>query len=223
MYPENGPAPDNFQDRVAALSVDPAMRRLAHYYARRHDLAEDILQDTFCAIVNVADPGRIGDLPAYFRRVLRRKAVAMLEIAGPIPTADIDALLATRPSMPGRPGTRRPDCSASTAERRAVLAAQLDAWTRRLDALGFAGIPGRSPDPARYRAVIADCARYSLPALLDGDVSPADIDRLLIRMFPDWFSEQATNRAGHHQRLSRGRRDVRGLLASVIGRDELLA
>jgi hypothetical protein len=61
-----------------------------------------------------------------------------------------------------------------------------------------------------------------VPALPEDQASAASTDHLLARAYPEWLAETGVNRTTHHQRLSRGRRDVRAVLASIISRDELL-
>jgi DNA-directed RNA polymerase specialized sigma24 family protein len=211
-----------FRDQVAALSQDPAMRSLALRYAHNRDLAEDALQETCYAIMKVRDPARIDNLPSYFRRVLQRKVVELLELSGPLPTDDPDASVAASAGSTTRPGTRHPAAWGSPSEDRAVRRAQSSAWLARLTRLA-ASVPGRSADPQQYRRIIAIVTQRILPALLEGEVSWPDVDQLLIQAYPEWFAAPDSSRATYDQRLSRGRRDVRSLLASVVDRDELMA
>src|SRR5690348_12442800 len=152
-----------FRDRVAALRQDTAMKKLAMRYARDRDVAEDALQETCYAVMTVRDPGRIDDLPRYFRRVLQRKVVEMLELSGPLPTDDPDTVLAVSTGSVQRPGTRRPIGWGSPSEDRAVRRRQSSLWLVRLARLSAVSIPGRSADPQRYRRVIATVARLVLP------------------------------------------------------------
>jgi DNA-directed RNA polymerase specialized sigma24 family protein len=205
----------SFQENVSALTQDPQIKRLAERYARSRDVAYDALQETYYAVVRVRDPDQIADLRKYFCRVLQRQVVKLLELAGPSPTDDVDALLAARSDGAPRPG--------APAEERAVRSVQAAAWLRRLARLPAVSVPKRSADSRRYQTVIVTIARYVLLALLEAEVSAADLDRLLARAYPEWFADEDASRATYHQRLSRGRRDVRAVLASVISRDELLA
>jgi hypothetical protein len=189
--------------------------RLAERYARSRDVAYDALQETYYAVARVRDPERITDLRKYFCRVLQRQVVELLEVAGPSPTDDFDALLAARSN-----GVRSPG---GPAEDRAVRLVQATAWLRRLARLPVVSVPGRSADSRRYQSAIVDIARCVLPALLEGAVSPADVDRLLADAYPEWFADASASRATYHQRLSRGRRDVRNVLASVVSREELVS
>jgi hypothetical protein len=212
-----------FRDQVAALGQAPAMRGLAFRYARNRDLAEDALQETCYAIMKIRDPGRIDNLPSYFRRVLQRKVVELLELSGPLPTDDPDTVVAALAGSIPRPGTRRPVAWGSPPENVAVRRTQSSVWLARLTQLGAASVPGRSTEPERYRRVITTVARRILPALLEGEVSSPDVDQLLIQAYPEWFAAPDSSRATYDQRLSRGRRDVLGLLQSVVDRDELMA
>lgn len=208
---DQGPS---FQDRVSALTQDSQIKRLAERYARSRDVACDALQETYYAVVRVRDPEHITDLRRYFCRVLQRQVVELLEVAGPSPTDDPDALIATLSN-----GVRSPG---GPAEDRAVRLVQAAGWLSRLARLPVVLVPGRSSDSRRYQSVIVDIARWVLPALLEGEVSAADLDRLLARAYPEWFADAGASRATYHQRLSRGRRDVRAVLASVVSRDELV-
>jgi DNA-directed RNA polymerase specialized sigma24 family protein len=205
----------SFQDLVSALTLDPQIRRLAERYARSRDVAYDALQETYYAVVRVRDPEHITDLRKYFCRVLQRQVVELLEVAGPSPADDMDALIAARSDGVPRPGGQ--------AEERAVRSVQAAAWLRRLARLPAVSVPGRSADTRRYQSVVVDIARCVLSALLEGEVSGADMDRLLAHAYPEWFADAGASRATYHQRLSRGRRDVRTVLASVVSREELLA
>ncbi|HEX3490154.1 MAG TPA: hypothetical protein VHU92_12445 [Streptosporangiaceae bacterium] len=177
-------------------------------------MAYDALQETYYAVARVREPEHITDLRKYFCRVLQRQVVELLEVAGPSPTDDVDALIAARSTGERRPG--------GSAEERAVRSVQAAAWLGRLARRPAGSVPGRSADSRRYQCAIVDIARCVLPALLEGEVSSADVDRLLAHAYPEWFADASASRATYHQRLSRGRRDVRTVLASVVSREELL-
>jgi DNA-directed RNA polymerase specialized sigma24 family protein len=177
-------------------------------------VAYDALQETYYAVARVRDPEHITDLRKYFCRVLQRQVVELLEVAGPLPVEDLDALVAARSNGARSPG--------APVEDRAVRSMQGAAWLRRLARLPVVSVPGRSADSRRYQSVIVDIARCVVPALLEGEVSTADMDQLLARAYPEWFADAGASRATYHQRLSRGRRDVRTVLASVVSRNELV-
>jgi len=219
----DGDGEASFADRVAALRADPVMVNMAMRLARDRDLAEDALQETWYAVVTVGNPAAIRDLRRYFSRVLRRQVVRILEQVGAQRTDDPEALIAAWVSASRGAGIRRPVSRSSPAEDGAVRMAQLAGWFLRLGQLGNGCVPGRSADPQQYRQVIVSAARNLLLAQLAGDFTSADLNQLLIRAYPDWFDRPGSGRAARDQRLSRGRRDVTGVLASVIGRGELLA
>ena len=84
-------------------------------------------------------------------------------------------------------------------------------------------VPGRSPDPGRYRDVIVAVAELVLLAIVAGDVSDADSNQALRAAYPQWFGEPGCADNTCHQRFSRARADVRDLLRAIISRDELCA
>ncbi len=213
----------SFGDRVAVLCQGAGMRGLAIRYARDHDLAEDALQETFYAVARVSDPSRIDDLARYVRRVLQRKVVELLESPCAHLSDDLDALIAASSGGVRRPNTKRPVVMGSPVQDLAVRRAQAKAWIGRLSRLSKTSVPRRSADPERYQRVIATVARRVLPAMLEGEVSSADLDHFLIAAYPEWFASRQSSTSTRDQRLCRGRREVSGLLESVVSRDELLA
>ena len=86
-----------------------------------------------------------------------------------------------------------------------------------------AAVPGRSPEPDRYRDLIVQTAGHILRAALDGHVSWADCNQALQAAFPDWFGQPGSAENTCHKRLSRARRDVQDLLRTIVSRDELLS
>ena len=101
--------------------------------------------------------------------------------------------------------------------------AQTATWMAALhDKELAASVPGRSDDPRRYQSMIAATARWFLHALLEGDVSPADMNDVLTNQHPEWFAVRGMSVDTYHKRLSRARQDVADVLACVVGRDELL-
>jgi len=85
-----------------------------------------------------------------------------------------------------------------------------------------AAVPGRSPQPGRYRHLIVQTAEYVLRSAIDGNVSGADSNEALQAAFPEWFGRSGRAENISHKRLSRARRDVRDLLQVIVSRDELL-
>ena len=82
-------------------------------------------------------------------------------------------------------------------------------------------VPERSADPDRYRDVIVVVTGQVLRAIVCEDYSPADCNQALRAAYPDWFGPEACAAGNGHQRFSRARADIRSLLRSIIGRDEL--
>ena len=77
------------------------------------------------------------------------------------------------------------------------------------------------PIPARYRDVIVTVAELVLLAIVTRDVSDADSNAGLRAAYPEWFDEPGCAENTCHQRFSRARADVRGLLCTIISRDDL--
>jgi hypothetical protein len=97
-------------------------------------------------------------------------------------------------------------------------------WLERFAALRAdlrEAVPGRSDDADRYRDVIVTVAERVLRAIVDGDVSRADVNQALRARYPEWFGREASAAGNGHQRFSRARADIRDLLKCVISRDEL--
>lgn len=83
-------------------------------------------------------------------------------------------------------------------------------------------MPGRSPDPARYRDVIAATTNKMLLAIVAGDsFSDVDPKRALRAAYPEWFAEEGVAVSNIQQRFARGCADVVSLLQSVVRRDEI--
>ena len=62
----------DFQQELAEIRKDPDVTRLARRRAGDPDLAEDALQETYCAVARKG-PAGIRDLRAYFCQVLIRE------------------------------------------------------------------------------------------------------------------------------------------------------
>jgi hypothetical protein len=135
-------------------------------------------------------------------------------------------LAAARPCDPATPammsdaGTSAPPAAEEAATR--LLAR---AWLERIRAQRVhlqAGVPGRSRQPARYRALIVQTAEHILRTALDGNVSWADCNETLQAALPDWFGRPGSAGNTSHKHLSRARRDIQDLLKVIISRDEFL-
>jgi hypothetical protein len=119
-------------------------------------------------------------------------------------------------------GGRRTVIHNSPCEERGIRTVQTATWLRLLDGALPASVPARSGTPQRYQAVIHAASRWALRALLDGGVNAADMNDRLISHYPEYFAPGPSGAASYHKRLSRARQDICDLLASIIGRDELL-
>jgi hypothetical protein len=82
-------------------------------------------------------------------------------------------------------------------------------------------VPGRSPEPDKYRNVIATVSKEMLDAILTGDFREVDLNLALRAAYPEWFAERLADASNIHQRFARARADIRGLLKTVVSLDEL--
>lgn len=80
--------------------------------------------------------------------------------------------------------------------------------------------PGRSPELGRYRDIIVTTAERILLAILS-DLSNPNLNLTQCVAFRKWFAEDGVAPSDAQQRLSRARPDVRGLLGTLISREEL--
>jgi DNA-directed RNA polymerase specialized sigma24 family protein len=206
----------SFADRLALLREDPGVQSFARRIARNRELADDALQEAYYAVSRVKDPTAIKDLRSYFCRAVRNKVTGMSQQPCPRPPADIDTMLAS-----AMPDGRGPSLPGSPCEASGIRSAQRARWLASIAGRPTAQIPGRSDDPDRYRLAVVEVARWALEAMLDGELSTADMNDLLISRHQEWFAaaDSCTNTC--HQRLSRARRDAFKLLGAVISRDEL--
>jgi len=202
-----GPAPE-FPPELLAIWADPEVRKLAARHAGDPDLAQDALLEAVYAVAQLGDLTRIRDLRAYFCRVLINKAHRLrsqLAAGGPYdPT--------TAPASPPSDGTAATHLLAQT-------------WLRTFsDHRGQLrnSVPGRSPEPDRYRVLIVRTAEHILRTALDGNVSWADCNEALQAALPDWFGRPGRDENTCHKHLSRARRDIQDVLRGVVSRDELL-
>jgi DNA-directed RNA polymerase specialized sigma24 family protein len=204
-----------FRENLKRVATDPAIRRLAEWRAGCHQLAEDALQETYWNVVRTSDPEHIQDLGAFFRTALIREIHHQRAHWTAIPVEDI-----TPTVDQGRPSSiRNPRACVEHDAELLLLAERL---IGRLDREQFvAAIPGRSPDPARYRTAIIATARAILLLLLQGYVVSDDWNALLKRGYSGWFAEAGLASNSIDQRLSRARRDVQSLLQMVLPRHEL--
>src|SRR5215472_14479258 len=94
-----------FQQELLAIREDPKIRNLALRWAKNPEVAEDGLQTTYCAVSQVADPGAIENLRAYFCRALYREIHREL---GQLQAAARDDFPGLVDMLQGRPGSGLP-------------------------------------------------------------------------------------------------------------------
>jgi len=212
-------SPD-FQRELLVIATDPTIMNLARRWARNdQETAEDAVQATYGAVARVKDPAVIENLRAYFCRALQREVnrlhgqlgAALMEDFSPLVDAHQDRADA------GLPVSRPYD---EVVVSILLVEGYLEALAARKQALNVK-VPGRSPDPDRYRSVIAAAAEWVLRACLICAVSNADCSEALRAAYPDWFAEPGCAQSTYHQRFCRARLDVRVLLRTIVNRDEL--
>jgi hypothetical protein len=212
-----GERPDYLR-QLSDVREDPEVKNLARRRAGDRDLAEDALQETYCIMAQVPDPERIEDLKSYFCRVLIHTIYHLLGQLRPVPIEDFERL----PDVPqgnsvGQSLQRPFDDTFCTHQVAGT-------WLGRLDNKREAfrsGVPGRSPDPDRYRELIVRIAERVLIAAVTGDMSDADSTPALCAAYPEWFAPGRVTTDNAYQRVRRARSDVGALLRSVVNRDEL--
>ncbi len=209
------PAGCEFPRELVAILLDPDVRRLALRRTGDPDLAEDALLAAAVAVARTGDLARIEDLKAYFCRVLINEVYRLLgqmAAARPYEPATLAAMTDAKKSAPP---------SAEQAVTRVLVRTWLDRFRAERAQLR-ATVPGRSPQPDRYRDLIVQTAEHILRTALDGNVSWADCNEALQAALPDWFGQPSSAENTCHKHLSRARRDIQELLRAVVSRDELL-
>jgi hypothetical protein len=169
-------------------------------------------------MARIKDPARIEDLRAYFCRVLIRVINALRGQLSAILPDDLAGLADAGRCEACGPVLPRPVDEAVAAD----LIAR--GWLERFAAerASLAGaVPGRSPDPGRYRQVIVSVAERVLRAIVTADICDADGNPALRAAYPEWFAGDSAKAGNAYQRFSRARDDVRSLLRAIISRDDL--
>jgi hypothetical protein len=208
-----------FRDDLAELVKDPAIRRLAERRAHSHELAEDALQDTFCAVARTQHPEAINDLRAFFCRSLIHQINHQLALSPPVPIEDIGAVSDRHQDLTSSSGTSPPTSVASEAQLDLLAEVAFTRLEREAGEL-MALIPARSSDPHHYRSSIFAAAETILRLLFEGFMTSADWNAVLKSKNPQWCEEPGLPQDLVHQRLSRARRDVQLLLRAILPRDE---
>jgi DNA-directed RNA polymerase specialized sigma24 family protein len=219
MLTANPPGRPDFQQELLAIRNDPKIRNLAWQRAGDPDLAIDGLQAAYCAVARVADPTAIRNLRAYFCQVLTREIYRLL---GQLRATLVEDFTSLADIHQGRPGglLPMPQSVAETVSTHLLAAAWLEPFATHRAKL-TASVPGRSPDPGRYRAMIVTVAEHVLRAIIVEDISDADYNTALRAAYPEWFGEPGYPENTYHQRFSRARADVRALLRTIINPDDL--
>jgi DNA-directed RNA polymerase specialized sigma24 family protein len=210
-----------FYQEILAVYKDPEVRKLARRRAGDGDLAEDALQEAFCAVAGTADPRRIKDLRAYYCLVLIRSIYALRGQLRATVAEDPGTLAEMHPrwSSVEPVATVRPVEEAAVA--RLAGQARLERFHAQREDLRKA-VPGRSSEPERYRDAILAVAEHLLcEALIGGVVSRADSNESLRSAYPGWFGTPGYAANTCHQHFSRARSDIQDVLKVVISRDEL--
>jgi Sigma-70 region 2 len=208
------------REQLVEIWMDPRIRSLARRYAGGPDVADDALQSTYCAVLQVERLDQIENLRAYFCRVLIHE---VHRERGQLHTALVENFDGVVEEGQGAVGCRRtsPRCLQDTV----CTSLQGRSWLKRLidDSEGLlASVPARSRDSGRYRAVIYAAAEQILRAGIKGDVAEADTNDTLRASYPEYFQQPGTAPNTCDQRFSRARMDARSLLRSVISQDELI-
>jgi len=211
-----------FHQELLTIREDLQVRSLALRRAGDPDLAEDALQEAYCAVAQVKDPQCIENLRAYFCRVLINEIYHLRGQLGASSVREPEDLVEVRECGVAvcSPAPSRPvDETVGT-----LVLAQM--WFERLCAQReclTAAVRGRSADPDRYRDLIVAVAEQVLRAAIAGEASQTDTNESLRAAYPEWFGAEGCADNNAHQRLSRARADVRDLLKAVVSRDELLS
>ena len=168
-------------------------------------------------MARIKDPAGIKDLKAYFCRVLIRVINALRGQLGAVLPTDFTGL-ADACQWKADGGALQ--CPVDETVATHLLARD---WLERITAEReslTAAVPGRSPDPCRYRELVAGVAERVLRSIVAADVCDADGNPALRAAYPEWFDDDGSA-SNAHQRFSRARADVRRLLREIVNRDDL--
>lgn len=207
----------HFQKQLLEIWQDSKVRGLALRRTGDLDLAQDALNQAYYAVARRGPEG-IRDLRAYYCRTLINVANKLRYQFAPSSTGDFERIAESHQDNPDCQPVPRP--VGETVCSRLLAVAWLEPFATRRGELG-GQVPGRSPDPDRYRAVIVAASERVLRANVTGNVSDADSNPELIVAYPEWFAEPRCAENTRHQRFSRARADVRLLLSTIVSRDDL--
>jgi len=202
--------------QLAMIREDPRIRRLALSRARDPEHAADALQETFCAMAR-QDYRKIDDLRKYFTRVLINE-IYRLRRPGPVSVGYIEEAVGASQWNAG--GHSPPEAFDEAVCDRLLAQTRLRAFRAQRGSLAHR-IPGRSPDPRRYRAAILDCAEAMLAAAATDDLGDTDPDSVLHSEYPAWFAEEGCTKANIYQRFKRARDDLRAVLRPIVSPEDL--
>jgi DNA-directed RNA polymerase specialized sigma24 family protein len=196
----------DFQQELLVLRQDPQVRGFARRLVGDLGLVEDLNQMVCCRLLALEHPEQIKNLRAYYFRVLRNEATKLYGLRQEIPL-DEDA-----------------NATAQLVDDKVCSSLHAQIWLDRLTdqrARLLSGIPARSDDPARYRAVVYNTADQVLRDNINGEPCDADSNEAFRAAYPEYFAQVSAPADLLHQRFRRARLDVRSLLKKVVNRDEL--
>jgi hypothetical protein len=207
----------DYLERLAVIREDPQVKNLAHRRAGDPELAKDALQEAYYAMAKV-DPEQIEDLRRYFCTVVTHTAY---RLRGQLRAAVVDDPAGLVDASGRKLGGESLPPTFDEAVHTNMMG---DNWRECLAMNQVAltsNVPGRSPDPDKYRNVIAIVSKEMLNAILTGDFREVDLNLALRAAYPEWFAERRVGVSNIHQRFARARADMRDLLKSVISLEEL--
>jgi hypothetical protein len=165
-------------------------------------------------VARIENPERSVDLRAYYCRVLLRNIHRLRSQLGAILIDDFGVVAdSCQRELGGEPAPRPfdgtvisdlfvPDCLRYLAAHHTALSCK---------------VPGRSPNPYRYRNVVVTGATGMLLA----KVSDIDLNETLRTAYPQWFAENGVPVSNIHRRFARARAYACLLLREIIKRRDL--